>query len=49
MDSRGFGMSNLEYNLAITPASGFHGRTFPNTNAAAIQHLALEGKTILER
>jgi CubicO group peptidase (beta-lactamase class C family) len=48
MYSRGYGMSNLEYNLAITPASGFHVASLSKQfTAAAIQHLALEGKLSL--
>ena len=42
---RGYGMSNLEYNIAITPVSRFHVASISKQfAAAAIQRLALEGK-----
>ena len=45
---RGYGMSNLEYNLAITPGSLFHVASISKQfTAAAIQRLALEGKLSL--
>jgi CubicO group peptidase (beta-lactamase class C family) len=45
---RGYGMSNLEYNIAITPASLFHVASISKQfTAAAIQKLALEGKLSL--
>jgi len=46
---RGYGMSNLEYNIAITPASRFHVASISKQfAAAAIQRLALEGKLSLD-
>jgi CubicO group peptidase (beta-lactamase class C family) len=46
---RGYGMSNLEYNIAITPSSRFHVASISKQfTAAAIQHLALEGKLSLD-
>jgi CubicO group peptidase (beta-lactamase class C family) len=45
---RGYGMANLEYNIAITPASIFHVASISKQfTAAAIQRLALEGKLTL--
>jgi CubicO group peptidase (beta-lactamase class C family) len=45
---RGYGMSNLEYNLAITPGSLFHVASISKQfTAAAIQRLAIEGKLSL--
>ncbi len=45
---RGYGMSNLEYNIAITPGSLFHVASISKQfTAAAIQKLALEGKLSL--
>ena len=46
--SRGYGMSNMEYSIAITPASIFHVASISKQfTAAAIQRLALEGKLSL--
>jgi CubicO group peptidase (beta-lactamase class C family) len=46
--SRGYGMSNLEYSLAITPASVFHVASISKQfTAAAIQRLSLEGRLSL--
>ena len=46
---RGYGMANLEYNIAITPASIFHVASISKQfTAAAIQRLALEGKLTLQ-
>ena len=46
--SRGYGMSNLEYSLAITPASVFHVASISKQfTAAAIQQLSLEGRLSL--
>ena len=46
--TRGYGMSNLEYAIAITPASIFHVASISKQfTAAAIQRLALEGKLSL--
>jgi CubicO group peptidase (beta-lactamase class C family) len=45
---RGYGMSNLEDNIAITPGSLFHVASISKQfTAAAIQRLALEGKLSL--
>lgn len=45
---RGYGMSNLEYNIAITPGSLFHVASISKQfTAAAIQRLAIEGKLSL--
>jgi CubicO group peptidase (beta-lactamase class C family) len=45
---RGYGMSNLEYSLAVTPASLFHVASISKQfTAAAIQRLAIEGKLSL--
>ncbi len=42
---RGYGMSNFEYNIAITPASIFHVASISKQfTAAAIVRLSLEGK-----
>jgi CubicO group peptidase (beta-lactamase class C family) len=47
--TRGYGMSNLEYSIAITPASIFHVASISKQfTAAAIQRLALEGKLSLD-
>jgi len=44
----GYGMSNLEYNIAITPRSVFHVASISKQfTAAAIQKLVLEGKLSL--
>lgn len=46
--TRGYGMSNMEYSIAITPASIFHVASLSKQfTAAAIQRLALEGKLSL--
>jgi CubicO group peptidase (beta-lactamase class C family) len=46
--TRGYGMSNMEYSIAITPASIFHVASISKQFAAAsIQRLALEGKLSL--
>jgi len=46
--TRGYGMSNLEYGIAISPASIFHVASISKQfTAAAIQRLALEGKLSL--
>jgi CubicO group peptidase (beta-lactamase class C family) len=46
---RGYGMSNLEYNIAITPASIFHVASISKQfTAAAILRLAQEGKLSLD-
>jgi CubicO group peptidase (beta-lactamase class C family) len=46
--TRGYGMSNLEYSIAITPASIFHVASLSKQfTAAAIQRLAQEGKLSL--
>ncbi|HLZ87596.1 MAG TPA: serine hydrolase domain-containing protein [Puia sp.] len=46
---RGYGMSNLEYGIAISPASIFHVASISKQfTAAAIQRLALEGKLSLD-
>ena len=46
--TRGYGMSNMEYAIAITPASIFHVASISKQfTAAAIQRLALEGKLSL--
>ncbi len=46
---RAYGMSNLEYNLAITPSSIFHIASISKQfTAAAIVHLSLEGKLSLD-
>ncbi len=46
--TRGYGMSNLEYAIAITPGSIFHVASISKQfTAAAIQRLALEGKLSL--
>ncbi len=46
---RGYGMSNLEYNIAITPVSRFHVASISKQfTAAAIQKLALEGRLSLK-
>jgi hypothetical protein len=43
--SRGYGMSNLEYSLAITPASIFHVASISKQfTAAAIPRLSMEGR-----
>jgi CubicO group peptidase (beta-lactamase class C family) len=45
---RGYGMSNMEYNIAITPTSIFHIASISKQfTAAAIVHLSLEGKLSL--
>src|SRR5258707_1170884 len=45
---RGYGMSNMEYAIAITPSSIFHVASISKQfTAAAIQRLALEGKLSL--
>lgn len=45
---RGYGMSNLEYNIAITPTSIFHIASISKQfTAAAIVHLSQEGKLSL--
>lgn len=45
---RGYGMSNMEYNIAITPTSIFHIASISKQfTAAAIIHLSLEGKLSL--
>ena len=45
---RGYGMSNLEYNIAITPVSRFHVASISKQlTAAAIVRLSLEGKLSL--
>jgi CubicO group peptidase (beta-lactamase class C family) len=45
---RGYGMANLEYNIAITPKSLFHVASISKQfTAAAIQKLVLEGKLSL--
>lgn len=45
---RGYGMSNMEYNIAITPASIFHIASISKQfTAAAIVYLSLEGKLSL--
>jgi CubicO group peptidase (beta-lactamase class C family) len=45
---RGYGMSNLEYNLAITPSSIFHIASISKQfTAAALVKLSLEGKLSL--
>ncbi|HEY4335581.1 MAG TPA: serine hydrolase domain-containing protein [Puia sp.] len=47
--TRGYGMSNLEYSIAITPGSIFHVASISKQfTAAAIQRLALEGKLSLD-
>jgi len=46
--TRGFGMSNMEYAIAITPGSIFHVASISKQfTAACIQRLALEGKLSL--
>ena len=46
---RGYGMSNMEYNIAITPTSIFHIASISKQfTAAAIIHLSLEGKLSLK-
>lgn len=46
---RGYGMANLEYNIAITPASRFHVASISKQfTAASIQRLALEGRLSLK-
>jgi CubicO group peptidase (beta-lactamase class C family) len=46
--TRGYGMSNLEYSIAISPSSIFHVASISKQfTAAAIQRLALEGKLSL--
>ncbi|HVU99508.1 MAG TPA: serine hydrolase domain-containing protein [Puia sp.] len=46
--TRGYGMSNMEYSIAITPASIFHVASISKQfTAACIQRLALEGKLSL--
>lgn len=46
--THGYGMSNLEYGIAISPASVFHVASISKQfTAAAIQRLALEGKLSL--
>ena len=46
---RGYGMSNLEYNIAITPSSRFHVASISKQfTAAAIQQLALQGRLSLD-
>jgi len=45
---RGYGISNMEYNIAITPTSIFHIASISKQfTAAAIVHLSLEGKLSL--
>ncbi|NJK98673.1 MAG: serine hydrolase [Bacteroidales bacterium] len=45
---RGYGMSNMEYNIAITPTSIFHIASISKQfTAAAIVRLSLEGKLSL--
>ena len=46
---RGYGMSNMEYNIAITPTSIFHIASISKQfTAAAIVRLSLEGKLSLD-
>jgi len=46
--ARGYGMSNMEYSIAITPASIFHVASISKQfTAGCIQRLALEGKLSL--
>ena len=46
---RGYGMSNMEYNIAITPTSIFHIASISKQfAAAAIVRLSLEGKLLLD-
>jgi len=46
--ARGYGMSDMEYSIAITPASIFHVASISKQfTAACIQRLALEGKLSL--
>jgi len=46
---RGYGMSNMEYNIAISPSSIFHVASISKQfTAAAITMLSLEGKLSLE-
>ncbi len=46
---RGYGMSNMEYNIAISPASIFHVASVSKQfSAAAIVRLSLEGKLSLD-
>src|SRR5690349_22857021 len=46
--TRGYGMSNMEYAIAITPGSIFHVASISKQfTAACIQRLALEGKLSL--
>ena len=46
---RGYGMSNMEYNIAITPTSIFHVASISKQfTAAAIIRLSLEGKLSLD-
>ena len=48
MYERGYGMSNLEYNIAITPVSRFHVASISKQfTAAAVVRLSLEGKLSL--
>jgi CubicO group peptidase (beta-lactamase class C family) len=49
MYKRGYGMSNMEYNIAITPTSVFHIASISKQfTAAAIVRLSLEGKLSLD-